>query len=370
MQRLRICQLITDLGVGGAERTVYELAHRLDKRRFDVQVAALRGGAVCEWLTDVGIRTTVLGVRGKWDGLKLRKLTRLLRREQIDILHTHLFHADLAGRIAARTAKVPHLVHTIHTAEARWRPWQFAFARLTSGACDRLIAVSPSARDHHARKSGLPLQEYVVIPNPLDAAAYAHDAKARGYLRKLWSVGEKDVLIAFVGRLAQEKGLETLLEAMRALAKRGKGPKLIIAGDGPKRPMVERFIAREPVGERIRLLGYVEDVRGPLSAADVFVAPSRWEGWSRAAAEAMACGLPVLAARVTGLCDLVVEGETGVMVEKDDAQGLADAIEGLVSDAMLRGRLGEAGRRRILEHFDIGASIAAHEQLYLEVAGR
>ncbi|MHC4295173.1 MAG: glycosyltransferase [Planctomycetota bacterium] len=170
MRRLRICQLITELAPAGAERALYELSQRLDKQRFDVQVVGLRGGVVAEWLRNAGIRTSVLGVRGRWDIFKLRKLVQLLRRERIDILHTHLFHADLAGRIAGRMAGVPHLVHTIQTAEARWRPWQFAFARLTAGACEKLIAVSESVRDHHARLSGIPITRYIVIPNPVGAS--------------------------------------------------------------------------------------------------------------------------------------------------------------------------------------------------------
>jgi len=368
MGRLRICHLITELGPAGAERVVYELARRLDRRRFDVRVISLRGGVVADWLTEAGVDVRILGVRGKWDVMKLRKLVGLLRRDRIDVLHTHLFHADLAGRAAAWVACVPHVVHTVHTAEARFRPWQFAFARLAASACERIVAVSRSARDHHARRAGLPPGRYTIIPNGVDAGDYALDKEARRRLRREWGIAPQEVVAAFVGRLAEEKGLDTLLAAMRLLHRRGEDIFLVIAGDGPWRGLLERSIAADAIGERVRLLGFTADVRGVLSAADIFLMPSRWEGFALAAAEAMAAGLPVIVTRIDGLSDLVVEGRTALVIDVGDAGALAEAIGCLCGDVALRKRLGEAGRRRVIERFAIKAMVAAHERLYLDVA--
>ncbi|MHC4295174.1 MAG: glycosyltransferase [Planctomycetota bacterium] len=187
-------------------------------------------------------------------------------------------------------------------------------------------------------------------------------------MRDAWGVADEEILVAFVGRLATEKGIDTLLEAMKLLAQRDKGPKLVLAGDGPKHPMIERFIAREAVGERIRLLGFMDDVRDVLSAADIFASPSRWEGFPLAVGEAMAAELPVVATRVPGLQDIIADGETGLLVEKNDAKEFADAIERLIADTDLRDRFGRAGRERMIEHFAIQPIIKSHEQLYLELA--
>lgn len=370
MKRLRILQLITELAPAGAERCVYELACRLDRDQFDVRVAALRGGAVADWLAEAGVAVTVLGVRGKWDVGKLGRLVRMLRRERIDILHTHLFHADLAGRLAAWLAGRVRVVHTVHIAETRFRPWQFAFYRLTAGLCDRLIAVSGSAGDYHASRCGLPPSRYTVIPNGIDIAAYSRCAQARAALRAEWGVGPDEVLAAFVGRLDYQKGLDTLLAAMSSLHSQGRAPKLVIAGQGPQQGMLEKFLAAEPAGRRIRLLGFTNDVRGVLSAADLLAMPSRWEGFGLAAAEAMAASLPVVATNAAGLRDVVVPGRTALVVDKDDPKALAGAIEQLSADAALRKRLGQAGRRRAVERFDINTTIAAHEALYRQIAGQ
>ena len=367
MRRIKICQLITELGPAGAERCVYELSRRLDRDRFDVQVMALRGGAVAGWLSEAGIRVTVLDIRGRWDVRGLVRLARLLREEQIDLLHAHLFHADLVARPAASLAAVPHLVHTVHTAEGRFRPWQFAYARFTAAACERIVCVSESARDFHARRSGLPPWRYTVIHNGLDAGAFARDESSRRRLRTEWNLGDDRVLTAYVGRLDHEKGLDLLLSATSHLAARGRPVDLVIAGDGPQRRMVENFIAHGEGGRRCRYVGFLRDVRDILSAADMFIMPSRWEGFGLAAAEAMAASLPVIASDIPALRDLLGGGSAGLLVEPTDSVSLAEAMERLADDPPLRAAMGDAGRRRVVEAFPIEANIAAHEKLYSEL---
>jgi len=370
MRRIRICQLITELQLAGAERCVYELARRLDRRRFDVHVMALRGGVVGDMLARAGVPVDVLGVQGRYDVLKLGRLVELLRRGRFDILHTHLFHADLVGRLAGSLAAVPRLVHTVHVAEGRFRPWQFAFARFFADRCDKIICVSQSVLDHHARMSGLPRRRYIVIPNGIDVASFSRDEELRRKLRREWSLADTEVLAAFVGRLDYQKGIDRLLAAASHLAARGEPINLVIAGDGPKRDLVENFIAHGEGGDRARFLGFVQDVRSVLSAADMLVMPSRWEGFGLAAAEAMAAGLAVIASRVAGLRELIVDEQTGLLGDWNDVVSLADTIALLAGDAQLRRRLGAAAMKRVTERFGIDANVAAHEQLYLRLAGR
>ena len=370
MNRFRIGQLITELEPAGAERCVYELARRLDKRRFDVEVIALRGGRMADMLADAGVRTHVLGVRGKWDISRALSLTGLLRRERYDILHTHLFHADMAGRVAAYLTGTKRLVHTVHVAEGRFRPWQFAWARILAGRCDRIICVSQSVRDFHARRTGLPPWRYTVIRNGVDAEAFSRDEQSRARLRTEWGISGDRPLVAFVGRLDRQKGIDTLLSAMSHLGARGDSVDLVMAGDGPQRGQVKNFIRRGTGGQHCRWLGFTDDVRSVFSAADVFVMPSRWEGMPLAALEAMAAGLAVIGSRVAGLTELIVDGQTGVLIEPNDGVALANAIAGLVSAPEDLARLGTAAKRSVIRDYSIAVNISRHEALYADIVGQ
>ena len=359
--------MITELRPAGAEHSVYELARRLDRDRFDVQVIALQGGDVARKLTETGIKVHILGVRGKWDVFKARKLVNLLRNEHFDLLHTHLFHADLAGRIAAHRAAVPHLIHSVRTAEGRFRPWRFAFARLFSENCDRLVCVSRSVRDLHSLRSGLPLHRYSIIENGVDVDRFVHKAEARSQIRQQWNVDSDEPVVAFVGRLSREKGIQMMLATMCHLASRGTPIRLVIAGDGPERRVVSNYIAHGEGGQYCTQLGFVDDVRSVLSGADMLILPSQWEGWPMAAGEAMSSGLPVIGTDVAGIRDAVEDGVTGILVREDDVVRLAEAVLTLAKDKELRMKMGAAARQSVVSRFSIDATVSAHEKLYLEI---
>ena len=369
MQPIRVCQLITELRPGGAERCVYDLATRLDRERFDVQVVALRGGSVADDLTAAGVKVTVLGVGCKWSPMvvgKLRSLARLLQRERIGLLHTHLFHADLAGRLAGRRAGVARLVHTVHVAERRFRPWQFAFAKWTSGRCDRVIAVSQSVKDWHCARSGLGDDRYMVIPNGVDTQVFSPNAESRQRLRRQWGIAADDVVAVFVGRLDRQKGVDVLLKAAGQFLTATPNAALLIAGDGPMRQKVHRCCKADGGA---RYVGFVNDVPALLSAADMFVLPSRWEGWPLALGEAMSMGLPAIGADAAGIRDVITHGQTGLLVPAEDAAALASAMGQLAGDRELRQRIGAAGQQRVITDYSIDKYVGAHAAVY-EAVGR
>ncbi len=371
MQPIRICQLITTLGQGGAEWCVYELATMLDPARFDVQVVALRGGMVADVMVKAGVKVTVLDVGCRWSPAawgKVGRLSRLLADERIDLLHTHLFHADLAGRLAAKRAGTPHLVHTVHVAEQRFMPWRLAFARWTRARCDRIIAVSQSVKDSHQAGSRLADVDYTVLPNGRDTDKYSPDADAREWWRQRLGLGEDDIAALYLGRQDRQKGTDVLLKAAKQFLAATPNATLLIAGEGPMQRRVARVCNAS--GGRARYLGYVDDTEGLLNGADMFVLPSRWEGWPLALGEAMAVGLPAIGADSPGVRDVITAAETGLLVPAEDAVALADAMARLAGDADLRRQLGQAGQQYIRDGFSIAKYISAHEDLYEQIAGQ
>ena len=368
MQKIRVCQFITELRPAGAERCVYELATRLPREQFEVEVLALRGGAYADQLSAAGIPVHVLDLRRRLDPKKFSQLVRILREGRFDILHTHLFHADLVGRPAARRAGVPHLVHSVHVAERRFRPWQFAWARWTRTWCDRIVCVSQGVRDFHARQAHLPLEDYTVIYNGVDVQRYARDPSQRNELRRRWGIAEGEVLCGFVGRLDEQKGIPELVDLMTRLSgspgNTGPAIQFVLAGDGPMRGFLEEAVTRRGLARNVRVLGFTDDIPGVLWACDLFLQPSRWEGFCLAAAEAMAAGLPVVGTDVDGLNEVVADGQTGILCRVGDVAALTEAVRRLAQDPSVRERMGQLGRARVLEHFSVDRFVAGHQELY------
>jgi len=370
MSKIRVCQIVNDLNTSGPGRRVCEIVSRMDRGKFDVSVIALQGGQLAESLQDESDEVKVLDIKGVLGLARLLRLAGHIRDRRPDLVHTHGFRADLAGRPAARLASVPSLVHTVHDAEGRFRPWQLAYARFLSGYCGRIICVSPSVREYHEGRSGLPEEKYHVIPSGIDVEAFKPDLDARKRLRREWGVSDSQPVVAYVGRLDRDKGIETLLSAFSHLAARGSAMDIVIAGEGAERDIVENFIRHGEGGARCRLLGFVEDVRPVLSAVDIFTTASHSEGHPMSPTEAMAASLPVVATKAPGLRDIVIDGVTGLLAPPRDVFGLAERIERLGQDAELRKLLGECGRKRVEAQYPVTSMIEAVEAVYLDVVSQ
>ncbi|HNX27722.1 MAG TPA: glycosyltransferase, partial [Phycisphaerae bacterium] len=325
--KIRICEIITSLEHSGAEKVVCDLATRLDTRRFDVEVVGIKGGELADWLENHGVRVHVLNIGAKREFYRVDKFLRLmhiLRKGCFDIIHSHLFHADLLGRLA-KPADAKY-VYTIHVAEHRARPLQFQFARKFQRRCDALVAVSNAVLEHHSKMSHLPPENYRVIYNGVDTQEFRFDGTARRELRARWGIAPDVTLFAFIGRFHREKGLDILFDAMRLANIMGRQIRVVLAGDGPLRNMVQNFMTSETIGENVINLGFRDDIPAILSAADVLVAPSRWEGFCLSIAEAMSVSLPVIATKCGGPEELVVDGQTGLLVERENRPMLAQAM--------------------------------------------
>ncbi|CAO3363115.1 glycosyltransferase family 4 protein [Azospirillum melinis] len=221
-------------------------------------------------------------------------------------------------------------------------------------------------------RSFAPDQSIAIIPNGVDATRFspADAGPLDPMIVDDGNAGDRLSLL-FVGRVVRQKGLDVLFEALASLPATTRSRiGLTIVGDGPARPELEAQAARLALSERIVFRGWLgrDELPAAYRAADAFVFPSRDEGMPNVVLEAMAAGLPVVATRIAGNRDLVVEEETGLMLDADDTPALAAALARLAEDPALRRRLGEGGRRRVVEHFSWRAVAAAYRDLTL--AGR
>ena len=359
----RICLLTTDLEIGGVPLLTRDLACGLAAAGFDIHVACLApAGPIADQLRQSDIPVHPLGAKGPWDVAVLVRLAGLLERLRPDILHCSLVHANIAGRIAGSLVGTGRIIASIHTTE-RNKKWHLTAETLTCRLSDLTVCVSGSVERHTRLCSHVPPQRLSVIPNGIDCERFARAAPAD---RLVLGIDPHMPTLLFVGRLDPVKDLTTLLDAMGHLPEHCPA-QLLIVGDGPDRARLEQRSIRLGLTGRVRFLGYRDDVPAILKAADIFVMPSLWEGFGLAALEAMAAGLPVIASRTSGLAELVLPGQTGLLVPSRDIPALAAAIVRLVQDAPLRERLGVAGQTRARHSFSLASMVTGYAHLYRRI---
>jgi glycosyltransferase involved in cell wall biosynthesis len=358
--RPRLLLLITLAEIGGAQTYVMSLLPALTER-FDVTVAAWGPGPLPEAARAAGaayvpLRHVQRPLHPIRDVAGLFELVRLCRRIRPDIVHANSSKAGVLGRAAAGIAHVPVRIFTVHgwafKAHHGFAARAYLWAdRLMRPLTTAIVCVSNSELQAGRAAGTLVSARAVVIPNAVDVTRFALPANR-----------EDPPVILAIGRLKEPKDFPTLARALALLDAASFSAR--IAGDGPDRPEVERLL---PAGSRV--LGERHDIPELLATADVFVLPSRSEGMPMSILEAMAAGVPVVASAVGGIPELVVDGETGLLVPAGDAEALAGALRRLLGDPALRRRFGDAGRARALEHFGVGAFRRAHIELYERLLG-
>jgi glycosyltransferase involved in cell wall biosynthesis len=303
------------------------------------------------WLLDLGDRPRPLH-----DLAALFVLRRAVREFGPDVVHAHGAKAALLSLLLPLPSGVPVVV-TLHNV---WRGGRLtSLLRRALRRATAVICVSEAVRSallHH----GISIERAPVIPNGVSLPPpIEREVRDR-------------VTVAFIGRLTREKGIDLLIEAWDALIaeKRLNAPgtlRLVIAGDGPLRRVVEQWVDR--TGSQALYLGYVEDVNPVYADADFVVIPSRSEGQSLTALEAMSHGLPVIAASVGGLREVVLDNVTGLLIPPESPRALADTISALARDRDLRGEMASDARARAEVHYSLGQCLDRTLEIYKACAG-
>ncbi|NQU43145.1 glycosyltransferase [bacterium] len=364
---LNVLRVITWLPVGGIENKILAVLPRLDKRRFNVRLVCLRErGPLANALEEAGVPVEVnemptrLSPRGLWN------LRALMKRHEIQIVHSHMYRSSVPATIAGRLAKAPVIlaqVHNVETWETRRQLMQDRFlCRWRSG----IIAVSDRVRRDILEHLPMPPEKVHVIYNGVDIESFA-DESLREASRTALGLGPDDVAIIYHGRLVEQKNPEALIQIAEKVAKPRSGVHVLVVGDGPKRASLERAASTRGLKAKIRFLGRREDIPALLQASDIAVLPSLKEGFSNALVEAMAAGLAVVATDVGGNAEAVQNGQSGWIVPPGDDEAVLDAVARLVDDADVRDRFSVASRRRA-EVFSLDHMVESVERLYWDQA--
>ncbi|MBN2470720.1 MAG: glycosyltransferase [Anaerolineae bacterium] len=368
--RIRVCHVLSSLQLGGVERQLANYLRASDSSQFEHHVISIgQSGPLLEELQQMGVATVVIGKSpGKLDLFRATgELRRTMQRIRPQIVHTHRFAAGWRARLTALTIRPrPALFHTEHGLNP-WKKGLYlwldrALARVT----DVLISVSSPSFQLRQTREKYPLHKSHLIPIGIDMARF--DTSGHGEaVRAELGIPASAILVVVVARLEPVKNIETLVRAFAVLDERYH---LLVVGGGSAFEDLQAQVAALGLEARVSMPGYRSDIPDVLAAADIFCLPSLREDFPVSVLEAMASARPVIASRVGGIPDMVVDGETGLLFDSGDADQLVQAIRVYGEDEAQRLAAGQKGRARVVAEFSLARQVEQLEALYHQFAAR
>lgn len=359
---LRVMFVITCMPVGGAETLLVNLVRRLDRDRFEPELCCLKYlGPLGELLAKEIPAVTGL-LAHKYDLRVLGRLTRLLKDRQIDAVITVGTGGDKMfwGRLAAWRAGVPVIASALHSTGLPDRvEW---LNRRLAPLTDAFIAVAEPHARYLTEHEGCPADKVRVVPNGVDTERFRPIAPSRE-LRASFGLPETGPVAAIVAALRPEKNHELFLQAARRILDVRCDAHFLIVGDGALRPRLEALRDELRLSGNVHFLGTRSDIPEVLSVVDVLLLTSHMEANPVSILEALACAKPVVATRVGSIPETVHDGENGYLVAPGDADGLARRVTELFSDAALARRLGQQGRRLVVERWSLDRMVEGYQEL-------
>ena len=349
----------------------------LDEDRYEVEFACAVGGPLVDEVANRGIkfhpiRNFVQRISVYNDLMALLELVRLMRRQRYDIVHTHNSKAGFIGRLAAKIARVPIIVHTIHGFafhEFEKPPWRILFIcleKFASRFTDKLITISEPLK-----KRGLDLgigkpSQYITIYSGIEIDRFKlnFDVEKK---KQEFGIKPNDFVIGAVSKLWKGKGHRCILHAAKRVVTKVPNVKFMFVGEGYLKEELERLVKQLGVSDYVIFTGFRTDIPEVTAVFDISVLASFFEGMGRVLLEAMVLGKPVIASRVGGIVDVVDDGKTGILVPPNDSAALAEAMIMLLSDGELRKKMGKAGKEKIDAKFSAKTMVNQIEKVYEEL---
>jgi glycosyltransferase involved in cell wall biosynthesis len=365
--RTTILHLSSTSGPGGAEMIVKRLACSLDPERFRSIVCLFRPGWLYDATRQCGIPASVIGIDGAFDLGWARDFAALLRNEKVDVIHAHEFTANTYGSLMGQLLGVP-VVATVHGknyfAEQAKRRMAYRYVSRVS----RMVAVSADLKQFIVRRAGVSEDRVDVVYNGVDVAdPTSHDQLSA--IRKELNLSGYDHVIGSVGSLYPVKGHVHLIKALPEILRACPKTVLLLVGQGGLEQELKAEVIKRDLAAHVRFLGFRSDVPALLSLFDVFVLPSLSEGLSMALLEAMAAAKPVVATKVGGNSELVVDGDTGFLIDAESPDSVSDRVVRVLRDKARGACMGERGRHRVRGQFSFRTTVDNYQRYY-ELAAR
>lgn len=365
----RIFYVIDSFDIGGAQRQLLELVRRLDKNRFEVAVCPLWPLMALEAdYQETGWPIIRTHKKAHLDISVIWRLAQEMKAFRPHIVHTMLFTGNLWGRLSAVLARPQVVISTQMSVmpKAKRQPYAALVNRVLAGVTDVITFDSMRGQRECGLARIMKRPFLKVIHNGADLQLFEASRFQAGIpeLRKSLGIDDNCSILGNIARMTEQKGQEVLLQAVNLLIRKGQNLKVVLVGGGPKRRELENLADTLGIRDHVFFLGPRHDLPELLSLFDIFVLSSHWESLPVIVLEAMAMERPVVATNVAGVSEMVVHGETGLLVEANDPQALAENIMKLINHPNLAKQMGKAGRKRVERKFNVERMVAETTALY------
>lgn len=364
-KKTKILYLFVHLNYGGAEVGLYTTLKNINRDKFDCRVVSIEEkGAVGEEIEKIGFRVVYLNEKARLFNLALiGKIGRILDEEKPDILHTSLFYANFLGRIAAFFTRPKTIITEERSMYTEKRFYHVLIDKILSFFTDKIIVCSNSVLDFTVRQEGISRDKFYLIYNAVDAERF--DIKeSKDRLRMQYGFSQDDFIVGSVGSLIPKKGHIYLLRSVLSLSADIPNLRVLIIGDGAIRDDLMQSPEALKLKNKIVFLGARRDIPELMKVMDIFVLPSLQEGFPRTLIEAMYSGLPVVASNLSGIPEIVINGQNGFLVPPRDSIAIRDRISDLYNQPELRDKFKTNARRTVETGFMPDYSIKRLEGLY------
>jgi glycosyltransferase involved in cell wall biosynthesis len=362
-RKLNLLIALEGLGIGGAEVVVQRLAQTIDPRRFNLTIGCIkRRGLIGGQLTQAGVKVVVLSDKagGKNTYFSFLRLLKLIREQRIHVVHTHTTDSFVDAAICKLLIPRLKLIHTFHFGNYPHRPrltlW---LERLSCRLADRLVAVGEQQREQLRSVYGLRSIERI-----WNGVSYQPGNPGHAFRQRIGA--ENHVLIGTTATLKEQKGLFDFLAVARKVLDARNNVRFVVVGDGPLRSALEARRRELGLDDAVNFCGLIENAaQVALPAFDIFFQSSLWEAMSISLLEAMAAGKAIVTTRVGDAAWMIQDGVDGLLVEPRDLEGMATALDRLIRDRDLHGRLGRAAASKAQQQFTVEQMTQAYEEIYV-----
>jgi glycosyltransferase involved in cell wall biosynthesis len=379
---VRVLHIHTLPVISGSGLNTFLSMRGLNKGVYETALACAPGGKLIPLVRSQSMRVItfknlVQPLHPVKDALAVINLTLFMKKNPYHIVHTHNSKAGFVGRLSAKLAGVPVIVHTVHgfsfhDKEPTWRQWLFRNAeRLASHWCDCMIFISQPLVDWALKERIANHKKIVKIYSGIELDRFTPVTEEETKrLREKWGLGERDAVVGIVSKLWDGKGHALLIEAFREIRQRKREAKLLMVGEGYLLKSLRELVDKYKLNDAVVFTGFQAEVAQIIATFDVAVLPSLFEGMGRVVVEAMAMEKPVVASRVGGIPDLVEHGVNGYLVSPGDVKELEHAVFKLLNDPSLARRMGKEGRRKISNQFSAATMADSIDRVYRELLSR